>query len=140
MSNKGFTLIELMIVIAIIAILAAVALPNFIGARERAKKTKCIAAMDTLRKAMDMYAPGNMSSPESYPAELDGGGYHASSFAIDSKLAGSLARYIQVTQTFQNCTAVTFNSVISGSYTVFAVAKDKFQTKLTVTDETVSIP
>ena len=40
-SNKGFTLIELMIVIAIIGILAAIAIPNFISYRD---KTYCSAA------------------------------------------------------------------------------------------------
>ena len=40
-NNKGFTLIELMIVIAIIGILAAIAIPNFISYRD---KTYCSAA------------------------------------------------------------------------------------------------
>ena len=36
--NKGFTIIELMVTVAVIAILAAIAVPNFLGFQDRAKK------------------------------------------------------------------------------------------------------
>lgn len=37
-SNKGFTIIELMVTVAVIAILAAIAIPNFLGLQEKAKR------------------------------------------------------------------------------------------------------
>ena len=40
--NKGFTLVEIMIVVAIIAILAAVAIPNFVKYRKTAQMNACI--------------------------------------------------------------------------------------------------
>ena len=55
MSRKGFTLIELMIVIAIIGILAAIAIPNFRKAREQAREKACYANIRVLLGAIEMY-------------------------------------------------------------------------------------
>jgi prepilin-type N-terminal cleavage/methylation domain-containing protein len=51
----GFTLIELMIVIAIIGILAAIAVPNFNRARAQAKKKACVSNMKTIEGAVELY-------------------------------------------------------------------------------------
>lgn len=54
--RKGFTLIELMIVIAIIAILAAVLVPNFMRAREASRYTACKSNLKTFSTCMEMYS------------------------------------------------------------------------------------
>lgn len=54
-TSKGFTLVEIMIVVAIIGLLAAIAIPNFIKARNQARKNICISNMRTLYHALEEY-------------------------------------------------------------------------------------
>ena len=61
--KHAFTLIELMIVIAIIGILAAMALPNFHNARERARKSKCIENTALLTRTAELYYIENRQYP-----------------------------------------------------------------------------
>ena len=55
MFKKAFTLIELLIVVAIISILAAIAVPNFVEAQTRAKVSKSVAHMRTIANAIEIY-------------------------------------------------------------------------------------
>jgi type II secretion system protein G len=62
-SNKAFTLIELLIVVAIIAILAAIAVPNFLEAQTRAKVSRTMADMRSLTTALEAYRVDSNNYP-----------------------------------------------------------------------------
>ena len=55
-SRRGFTLVEIMIVVAIIALLAAIAVPGFLRARKRAQATKILNDLRLIDSAVDQYA------------------------------------------------------------------------------------
>jgi len=54
--NKGFTLVEIMIVVAIIGLLAAIAIPNFVKARAASQKAACVANLKQIEGAKATWA------------------------------------------------------------------------------------
>jgi prepilin-type N-terminal cleavage/methylation domain-containing protein len=58
-ARHGFTLVEIMIVVLIIGILLAIAIPNFVKARESSRTKSCIANLKQIDSAKEQYAMDN---------------------------------------------------------------------------------
>jgi prepilin-type N-terminal cleavage/methylation domain-containing protein len=67
-SEKGFTLIEILVVVIIVAILAAIAVPIYMRYVEKARSTEAQNAITAIRKAFDVYR-NNYGSTENYTVE-----------------------------------------------------------------------
>ena len=72
-NEKGFTLIELIVVIAILGILAAVAIPRLSGFTEKAKIKANIAGIQTLQSIVRVYEADNGSLPDDLDDLKDAG-------------------------------------------------------------------
>jgi len=66
--RKGFTLVEIMIVVAIIALLAAIAIPNLLRARHNANEAAAIGSVRTISTACESFRAAQ--TPPAYPVNL----------------------------------------------------------------------
>ena len=60
---KGFTMIELLVVISIIAVLTTIAISTFAGVQAKGRDARRRAEIDEIRKAMELYYVGGTSTP-----------------------------------------------------------------------------
>src|ERR1700753_3878468 len=69
--RAGFTLVEIMIVVAIIALLAAIAVPNFLRARKRSQATRILEDLRNIDSAMGQIAIETQKTSGFNPAFAD---------------------------------------------------------------------
>ena len=94
--KSGFTLVEIMIVVAIIGLLAAIAIPNFVKARQSSQVNACIANLKQIEGAKANWAMENRKTNADTPT--------------DANLFGATA-YIRVKPTCPGGGAYTLNAV-----------------------------
>lgn len=122
LGRKGFTLVEIMIVVAIIALLAAIAIPNLLRARHNANESAAIAALRTLSTAEESYRAAQ--TPPSYSAALTNLS-SASPPYIDTALSGATSTansrqgyyftYTRTSANQYNCLATPAVSAVTGT-------------------------
>ena len=69
--KNGFTLVEIMIVVGIIGLLAAIAIPNFIRYREASRRSVCIANLKQLNDAKTQWGMEKGKKTKEAPVEAD---------------------------------------------------------------------
>jgi len=69
--RRGFTLIEIMIVVLIIAVLLAIAIPNFMKARDTSRAKACVANLRQIDTAKMQWAMDNKKVGTDVPVEAD---------------------------------------------------------------------
>ena len=124
--RHGFTLVEIMIVVAIISLLAAIAIPNLLRARHNANEAAAIAALRTISTACESFR--SAQTPPTYPANLAGFLAAAPAY-IDAGLAGATAvasarqgyfyTYARVNANQFTCTATPAVSTTTGTRIFF---------------------
>jgi prepilin-type N-terminal cleavage/methylation domain-containing protein len=117
----GFTLVEIMIVVAIIALLAAIAVPGFLRARKRAQATRILNDLRMIDSAVDQYAIETNKSSGSAVAIADWTNYMKKGSALyntGNDIFGN-AYNGQTVDTLPKCPANAWNSLSDVADTSF---------------------
>src|SRR5215467_3552706 len=84
--NKGFSLLELLIVVAIILIIATIAIPSLLRSRQSAQESSAVAQIRTINTAEITYLSSNQGSYGDMPSLITQG-------LIDARFSGSVSGY-----------------------------------------------
>ena len=125
--SKGFTLLELLVVVAIIGVLAAIAIPTYNSYINSAKRTLAYGALDTVRKTLESFHIDYQQYPTTidFTTGKDNLGRTVFQSALLDQINGDLASIV---------------SYVTGpsTYTLIAKAKDDIQTVMTLTPQEIT--
>ena len=85
-NNRGFSLLELLIVVAIILIIATIAIPSLLRSRQSAQESSAVANVRTVNTAEITYLSSNQGSYGDIPSLITSG-------LLDTRFAGSVSGY-----------------------------------------------
>lgn len=71
MKRDGFTLVEIMVVVAVIGILATIAIPSYVKSKEYAIKNGCVGNLKQVESAISRWALETNASPDDVPETSD---------------------------------------------------------------------
>jgi len=114
--DRGFSLLELLIVVAIILIIATIAIPSLLRSRQAAQESSAVAQIRTINTAEITYLSSNQGSYGSIPELITAG-------LLDNRFTGSVSGYTYaVTATGTSYTAQAIpTSFNAGRYGYFAL-------------------
>jgi len=102
-NRRGFTLIEIMIVVLIIGILLAIAVPNFIQARNSSRTQSCISNLKQIDAAKQQWAMDTRQGGGVTPAQADLLGTYIKGATFPQCPAGAAAYVINAVDTDPTC-------------------------------------
>jgi type IV pilus assembly protein PilA len=115
-NNRGFSLLELLIVVAIILIIATIAIPSLLRSRQAAQESSAVSQLRTINTAEVTYLSSNAGNYGSIPELITAG-------LLDSRFSGAVSGYsFTVTAAGADYTANAYpTSTNSGRFGYFAL-------------------
>lgn len=141
---RGFTLIEMMIVVGIIAILAAIAIPNFMRSRVQTNEAQAIENLRVIGSAQVSYHSGNntfgswgnlRTPPSGGPPYLDGGwadGFEKGGYTYSMPSATSSAFVVEAAPTDPGVTGTRYFRVDTSGIIRFSFAGTPDETDMPI--------
>jgi type II secretion system protein G len=126
--TSGFTLLELLVVVAIIGVLASIAIPAYYGYVDKAKRTMAISTMNTIRKTLEAFHIDYNEYPDP-EIDITTGRDNLGRTVFSPELLDAIKNDLLSFDDYD---------LVGEDFTVTATAKDSDHTVMTLTPQTLS--